>query len=177
MKKKNKWKIKRVGIKRIPIKWIILIIIITGGVITTRDVAKKLYTEKTMASISLGECNNIKMNHTTLIKKEIEITKISNIKRISAYNVGIVAQNDSTPCFGARGHNLCEMLEQGINVCACNSLPLHTEIEIEGYGKCIILDRMNSRYQNGEVDIAMSEYEYDRAMEWGVKYREVKIIN
>ena len=159
------WKNKKIKTKEerteVIIKWIILFVIATGGY----NIIKYFSVIDPISIISIN-----------YPKKEVKIAVLSSVKRISAYNVGVVAQTDNTPCFGARNHNLCEMLEQGINICACNSLELWTEIEIEGYGKCIILDRLNSRYINGEVDIAMKENEYDKAMEWGIKYRDIKII-
>jgi len=159
------WKNKKIKTKEerteVIIKWIILFIIATGGYNIIKDFSV------------IDPINIISINYP---KKEVKIAVISNIKRVSAYNVGIIAQNDSTPCFGARGHNLCEMLEQGINICACNSLELWTEIEIEGYGKCIVLDRMNSRYTNGEIDIAFPEDQIQEAKNWGIKYRDIKII-
>ena len=159
------WKNKKIKTKEerteYIIKWFILFVFATGGYNIIKDFSV------------IDPIDIISINYP---KEEVKIAVISNIKRVSAYNVGIEAQTDSTPCFGARRHNLCEMLEQGINICACNSLELWTEIEIEGYGKCIVLDRMNSRYTNGEIDIAFPEDQIQEAKNWGIKYRDIKII-
>jgi len=35
---------------------------------------------------------------------------------------------------------------------------------------------MNSRYTNGEIDIAFPEDQIQEAKNWGIKYRDIKII-
>lgn len=94
------------------------------------------------------------------------------IRTITAYNVGIEAQTDDTPCFGATGEDLCTALERGEKVCAANFVPLGTLLTIEGYGECVVKDRMARRYSD-RVDIAMRATENERAINWGVK--ELKV--
>lgn len=90
------------------------------------------------------------------------------IRTVTAYNVGIEAQTDDTPCIGATGEDLCKTLERGEKVCAANFVPLGTVITIEGYGTCIVKDRMARRYSD-RVDIAMKASEYQQAIKWGAK--------
>ncbi len=117
---------------------------------------------------------NYKMEYipNTSIKTQIdEILKPNKvlegtIREITAYNVGIVWQTDDSPCIGASGDNICQLLDQGVKVCATNFVPLYSELEIENYGRCVVLDRMNSRYKN-RVDIAMKSNEVVRAIKFG----------
>lgn len=104
----------------------------------------------------------------------IEERKIEPItdRYVTAYNVGVVAQTDNTPCIGASGDNLCELVERGQNVCAANFVQLGTYLEIEGIGKCLVLDRMNPRYSS-RVDIAMGPDEINQAKEFGLRRLKV----
>jgi len=99
---------------------------------------------------------------------------VFNYRYVTAYNVGVVAQTDSTPCVGASGDNLCELVDQGINICAANFVRLGTSIEIEGFGTCVVLDRMNKRYTS-RVDIAMGPDEIARAKNFGLQRKKVGI--
>ena len=100
--------------------------------------------------------------------------KVFNYRYVTAYNVGVIAQTDNTPCIGASGDDLCKLVDQGINVCAANFVRLGTNLEIEGFGTCVVLDRMNSRYTS-RVDIAMGPNEIPDAKQFGLQYREVGI--
>ena len=100
--------------------------------------------------------------------------KVFNYRYVTAYNVGVVAQTDNTPCIGASGDDLCELFEQGINICAANFVRLGTNLEIEGFGTCVVLDRMNKRYTS-RVDILMGPNEITKARQFGLQYREVGI--
>jgi len=95
------------------------------------------------------------------------------VREITAYNVGVVAQNDQSPCIGATGSDLCEELAQGNQICAANFVPLETVIYIEGWGKCVVRDRMNSRYQN-RVDIAFPADQIAEALQFGKQNLLVK---
>lgn len=94
------------------------------------------------------------------------------IREVTAYNAGDPNQTDSTPCDGAGG-NICERLEAGEKVCAANFVPLGTKLEIDGYGECTVLDRMNSRFIN-RVDIAFKKTEKERAIKFGLQTLNVK---
>jgi len=95
---------------------------------------------------------------------------------ITAYNVGIVAQTDSTPCIGAYNNNLCNLIEQGTRICASNDFKKGQLIYIENYGECLILDRMNKRFSN-RIDIAFAKNEYKKAKKWGIQSQNVYLIN
>ena len=96
------------------------------------------------------------------------------LREVTAYNVGIEAQTDSTPCIGATGEDLCEALANGEKVVATNELPLGSKVQIAGV-IYTVKDRMNSRY-NYRYDIAMSEEEYQRAINFGLQVLNVEII-
>jgi 3D (Asp-Asp-Asp) domain-containing protein len=96
------------------------------------------------------------------------------VREVTAYNVGVKRQTDDTPCLGATGENLCRIVARGRKVCAANFVPKDTILDIEGYGECVVLDRMNRRFAH-RVDIAMSEDEADRALEFGVQRRRVEV--
>lgn len=105
-----------------------------------------------------------------------KIVVSSKIRRISAYNAGDVNQCDSDPCTAANGENICLALERGYKRCAANFVPFGTILEIEGYGECMVVDRMNSRYPNG-VDIAMKYSDKAKALQFGRRSLNVKIIS
>ncbi len=97
------------------------------------------------------------------------------VKGISAYNVGDPSQTDDSPCISASGENVCLALESGQKRCAANFVPFGTELEIEGFGRCIVTDRMNSRYKN-HVDIAMKKTEKKEALKFGRKKLNVRLV-
>ncbi len=96
------------------------------------------------------------------------------VREVTAYNVGVKRQTSDEPCIGATGRNLCRLVARGFKVCAANFVDPETILHIEGYGECIVLDRMNRRYAH-RVDIAMRKNEVDRAIEWGIQQRYVEI--
>ena len=96
------------------------------------------------------------------------------VREITAYNAGDPYQCDDTPCISASNDNICEMLAQGINVCATNKESFGTILEIEGLGECIVLDRMNSRFTD-RIDWAMQAHEKPQAIAFGLKNLKVKI--
>lgn len=112
--------------------------------------------------------------HKTTKTLTIEPTGI--IREITAYNTGDPAQTDSTPCISANGENICTALALNYKRCAANFVPFGTTLEIEHFGKCLVVDRMNSRYTN-RVDIAMRADEKQRAISFGLQKLNVKIIN
>lgn len=96
-------------------------------------------------------------------------------RQITAYNVGDVYQCSGNPCIAANGENICLALEMGYKRCAANFVPFGTILEIEGYGQCMVTDRMNSRYTT-RVDIAMPYSAQKEAREFGLKTLEVKTL-
>ena len=106
-------------------------------------------------------------------EKEEEEVKGGRIMGISAYNL-VESQCDGSPLIGAFGDNLMELSEQGIQVCASNAFPKDTKLYIQGFGECVVRDRMNSRYRN-HVDICMN-MDIERALNFGRRNLKVKII-
>ncbi len=96
------------------------------------------------------------------------------VREVTAYNVGVRTQTSDQPCIGATGQNLCRLVARGLKVCAANFVDPETILHIEGYGECVVLDRMNRRFAH-RVDIAMRKNEVDRAIEFGVQRRHVEI--
>lgn len=94
---------------------------------------------------------------------------------VSAYNVGDFSQTDDTPCIGAFGDNLCELLNKGIQPVASNYFPYKTKLYLEGIGEVIVLDRMHSRYYK-KLDIAMGKNKKQEAINFGTKTLSYIII-
>jgi 3D (Asp-Asp-Asp) domain-containing protein len=90
------------------------------------------------------------------------------IREVTAYNVGDPSQTDGSPCISANGENICNAIAQGYKRCAANFVPLGTDLYIQNYGECKVVDRMNSRYQN-RVDISFGADEKERAIKFGLQ--------
>jgi len=105
----------------------------------------------------------------------VEIPNAGRVREVTAYNVGVRQQTSDAPCIGATGKNLCRLVAQGLKVCAANFVDPETILNIEGYGECVVLDRMHRRFAH-RVDIAMREDEVDRALEFGIQRRQVEVI-
>ncbi|MDD9302909.1 MAG: 3D domain-containing protein [Desulfobacter sp.] len=97
-------------------------------------------------------------------------------RRVTAYNAGDAGQCDDDPCISANGENICLALENGLKRCAANFVPLGTRIWVQGFGECLVTDRMNQRFQH-RVDIAMPLGEKEKALEFGMKHLEVKVLS
>lgn len=96
------------------------------------------------------------------------------VRHITAYNAGDPNQTDDSPCIAARGDNICTLLAQGEKICAANFVPYGTRLYIDGWGECIVLDRMAKRF--GEyVDVAMTADEIIEAKSFN-KFLNVKIL-
>lgn len=109
-------------------------------------------------------------------ESEREWTVVSHmVREVSAYNAGDVNQCWGDPCESASGDNICKLLEEGVNVCAANWTAFGTIIEIEGLGKCVVLDRMAGRFPLG-VDWAMKLDEKQKAFDFGRRNLMVKIV-
>jgi len=96
------------------------------------------------------------------------------VREVTAYNVGVKEQTNDEPCIGATGRNLCRLVARGLKICAANFVDPDTILKIEGYGECIVLDRMNRRFAR-RVDIAMRKDEVHRALEFGIQRRHVAV--
>lgn len=97
-----------------------------------------------------------------------------HVREVTAYNVGVRRQTSREPCIGAAGQNICRLVRRGFKVCAANFVDPGSVLNIEGYGMCVVLDRMNRRFAH-RVDIAMLEDEVDRAVEFGIQRRHVEV--
>ncbi len=97
------------------------------------------------------------------------------VLEVTAYNVGVREQTSETPCIGAIGQDLCQKVAQGEKICAANFVALGTILSIEGYGECVVLDRMHKRFPY-RVDIAMREDEIAEALEFGLQRRFVEVL-
>ena len=96
------------------------------------------------------------------------------VREVTAYNVGVRGQTSDEPCIGATGQNLCRLVARGLKVCAANFVDPETILHIEGYGECVVLDRMNRRFPH-RVDIAMRKDEVDTALEFGIQRLRVEV--
>lgn len=96
------------------------------------------------------------------------------VREVTAYNVGVRGQTSGDPCVGAKGHNLCVLVERGHKICAANFVSLGTILRIEKHGECLVLDRLNRRYAH-RVDIAMGMDEVKGALEFGLQRRVVLV--
>lgn len=130
--------------------------------------------EDALLPVLNSDIDKLVVKPSRLPKIEDRKLEVFTYRYVTAYNVGVVAQTDNTPCIGASGDDLCELVAQGIKVCAANFVPLGTHLEIEGFGTCKVLDRMNVRYTS-RVDIAMGANEIAQAKEFGLKRKKVAI--
>ncbi|HKK53942.1 MAG TPA: hypothetical protein VJ926_00255 [Patescibacteria group bacterium] len=94
---------------------------------------------------------------------------------VTAYNTGDVNQCWGDPCISANGENICKALAMGYKRCAANFVPLGTRLNVEGFGQCVVTDRMNSRYHY-RVDIAMKKDENKEAKEFGLKRLKIEVL-
>lgn len=97
------------------------------------------------------------------------------VREVSAYNVGDKIQCSGDPCVSASGEDVCRAVRAGLKRCAANFVPLGTVLRIEGWGECLVADRMNKRYAEA-VDIAMGPDEVARAVEFGRRNLLVEIM-
>jgi 3D (Asp-Asp-Asp) domain-containing protein len=135
-----------------------------------------IIVEDVLLSILNLDVNKLSVKPSRLPEIGYRKVKLDNYSYITAYNVGVVAQTDDTPCIGASGDDLCKMVERGYNICAANFVKLGTYLEIEDIGSCIVLDRMNSRY-NGttRIDFAMGPDKITEAKQFGLQHRKFGI--
>ena len=124
---KNKWKNKKIGIKKIPIKCIILLIAITGSIVITRDTIQKFYAETTLTIVSATNYEKIKSDYIALknARPTIKQVKGGTITEITMYT-SRPEETDNSPCIGASGQNQCVLWRNGQNICATNKYPKGT---------------------------------------------------
>lgn len=91
------------------------------------------------------------------------------IREVSAYT-SRVEETDDSPCIPAANFNFCEIGPETYGVdyyIASNAFPLYTKVNIQHLGSAIVVDRMNSRYDN-RIDVYMG-YDLERALNFGVQ--------
>lgn len=91
---------------------------------------------------------------------------------VTAYN-SVPGQTDATPCIGAQGTDICQLLAEGSNTCAANFVALGTVLEVDGLGTCVVRDRMNARYHY-RVDWYMG-MDIASAKRFGVQTKQIGI--
>jgi 3D (Asp-Asp-Asp) domain-containing protein len=101
--------------------------------------------------------------------KEVRVMEVT----ATAYN-SVPEQTYGNPDEGAWG----DILDPAINSIAVSrdlldlGLTHNTEVEIEGLGTFVVLDKMNKRWEN-KIDIFMGK-DIQNALEWGVKKVTIK---
>lgn len=106
--------------------------------------------------------------------KEWEVVETYKGK-VTKYNAGDPNQCDNTPCIAANGENICTAVALGYGRCATNKYDFGTILRIDGF-ICTVVDRMNSRYQNGEVDIAMPADKKQEAINYGASIKTIEVL-
>jgi 3D (Asp-Asp-Asp) domain-containing protein len=138
--------------------------------------ANETQKQRLISNISQAINNTeVKTNTNTKTNTKTEIKNINEtVRTITAYNLGIVEQTDSSPCVGATNKDLCKLLSEGIKICAANFVPLYTKLRIEKFGDCIVMDRMAKRYKNA-VDVAFPKIQIKEAKKFGRQMLKVYI--
>jgi 3D (Asp-Asp-Asp) domain-containing protein len=158
-------------------KYLIITLLITlvlnNPVAQAKEIGRGFYLSNQENNVLLAREDNESLLRN-IINQDVYTVKSESMRGITAYNVGDIYQCDGNPCIAANGENICEALDRGYRRCAANFVPFGTILEIEGYGQCMVTDRMNSRYPN-RVDIAF-KYGYTAARDWGYKQLNVKIL-
>lgn len=97
-----------------------------------------------------------------------KVLKPGRIVYVTAYT-SEVGQTDSTPCIAADGSDICVKYADGERICATNDHPMHSTLNIDGYGQCTVRDRMNKRYTGtGRVDLYLG-MDTPAAKQWGAR--------
>jgi 3D (Asp-Asp-Asp) domain-containing protein len=127
--------------------------------------------KKSLQSIAVAK-NNVELPQ--LKKMAFSSRRVEErIVSMSAYT-SRVQETDSTPCISADGTNICKY-----NGCvvASNDYPFDTVIIVEGFGECMVKDRMSSRYTGtGNMDLYFGK-DLEGALEFGRKNLKVKITS
>lgn len=111
-------------------------------------------------------------------EKEIKNWKVIEeyTARVTAYNAGDPNQCDNSPCIAANGENVCTAVALGFGRCASNRHKFGTILMIDDNFICTVTDRMNPRYVNGEVDIAMPADQKKEAIAYGGHDHNIKVV-
>lgn len=170
-------KIKLVDIKKIIVSWTMTTFIFNflffpAPILAQEEIEDNLdvFLPKIQKEEAPSFINKLPVNNN----KPYEVV-FSMTMPVTAYNTGDVNQCWGDPCISANGENICIALEMGYKRCATNFVPLGTRLGVEGFGECIVTDRMNSRYHY-RVDIAMKKDEYKTAREFGLKRLKIEVL-
>lgn len=106
----------------------------------------------------------------------MDVAVQTQLREVTAYNAGDLAQCSDDPCISASGENLCETLALGYRRCAANFVPLGTRLHIDTLGEYVVVDRMHQRFSD-RVDIAMMLDEKEQAKAFGVQRLRVTILD
>lgn len=94
---------------------------------------------------------------------------------VTAYN-SVPEQTDGSPCIAANGDDICALRDAGSESCA-GHFPFGTELEIPGFGTCVVRDRTHPRFSD-RVDIYFGGKErIPAAFDWGVRRLRVRIAH
>jgi 3D (Asp-Asp-Asp) domain-containing protein len=91
----------------------------------------------------------------------------------TAYNSGDPRQCDDTPCIASNGENICTALALGYKRCASNDYPFGTRLYVDGYGECLVVDRMKD---DGKIDVAFPAHQFKKAVEFGARPRLIRVL-
>ncbi len=107
-----------------------------------------------VAEPTTGINGALALKNDAAVVATVDLAKVEGrtmLVQASAYNPGDRNQNDSDPCIGAANTNLCK---PGVKAVASNDFKLYQKLLINGE-EYVVLDRMNSRYKGGYIDIAI----------------------
>ena len=93
-------------------------------------------------------------------------------RTITAYTLGREEENDGDPCIGAYNDNLCELAQEGVQICATRAFKKGTILRIADM-ECIVLDKTSRKYAD-RVDVAMTDYK--EAKQFGIKELQVSVV-
>lgn len=179
-----------------------LIVFIIGGVAYSMSVARSLASADSVPVIasatsthsvdpSSSDCvltSNRSYDCTTsLVKDRIYLLTSGGRKALKWYGASKamtvtgyssrVQETDSTPEIGATGENIWHLLQAGVRVCASNDFKLGTVVDVSGLGRCVIKDRMNSRYTGkGHIDWYFG-YDTASALQFGRQVLAVSYVD
>ena len=104
----------------------------------------------------------------------INLIEVNNKTTFTAYTLSI-EENDLSPCIGSGNNNLCELRKE-MKICASRDLPLDTVIYIDGFGECVIKDRLNKKYKGtNRIDILMETK--NEAIKFGKRELSYVVVN
>ncbi len=104
---------------------------------------------------------------------EIDTPRESRTVTMSGYT-SRVEETDDSPCISADGTNICEY--EGC-VVASNDYALGTVIEVEGFGRCTVKDRMNGRYTGTNTIDMYFGMDLQEAINFGRQQIEIAVLS